>query len=77
MFYGNCLTDHPNAVIWFEHFLGDDKKWHDRVFLAEVKKDNLVTGAVNGKLPDVSEADKSVRDGHCDELLGIDGPSEP
>ena len=77
MFYGDCPSNHPNAVVWFEHFLGYDKQWHDRVFMAEVKKDNLTTGAVNGKLPGVSEAAEEVQNGHCHELPGIDGPSEP
>ena len=77
MFYGDCLSDHPNAVVWFEHFLGDNKQWHDRVFLAEVKKDNLVTSSVNGKLPDINEAAEAGQNGHCHELPGIDGPSEP
>jgi hypothetical protein len=77
MFYGDCLSGHPNAVVWFEHFLGNDKQWHDRVFLAEVRKDNLVTSAVNGRSPGLSEAAEAVRNGYCQELPGIDGPSEP
>lgn len=37
MFFGDCLASHPNAVVWFERSLGDDKKWHEDVLLAEVK----------------------------------------
>jgi hypothetical protein len=42
MFYGSCLPNHPNAVVWFERGLGDDNKWHDGIQVAAVKDDQLV-----------------------------------
>jgi Carboxypeptidase regulatory-like domain len=77
MFFGDCISSRPNAVVWFERSLGDDKKWHDGVLLAEVKGDDLVVGELKGELPKVSEARDSVKNGRCQEVAGIDGPSEP
>jgi hypothetical protein len=77
MFFGDCLASHPNAVVWFERSLGEDRKWHEDVFLAEVKGDNLTTEELHGKLPKPSEAQDSVRTGRCRELPGIDRSSEP
>lgn len=78
MFFGDCLTRHPNAVVWFERSLEDDKKWHEGVLIAEVKGDRLVIDEpLNGKLPEMKEAESKVRRGSCQELPGIDGPSEP
>ena len=77
MFIGDCLTTHPNAVIWFERGIGDDKKWHSGVSVAEVKDDTLLVSRLHGQLPKLTEVQEAVRNGKCQELPGIDGPSEP
>jgi hypothetical protein len=77
MFFGDCLASHPNAVVWFERSLRDDKKWHEDVFLAEVKGDDLSGEELHGELPKPSEAQDAVRRGKCRELPGIDRSSEP
>lgn len=77
MFYGDCLRSHPNAVVWFERALGDDKKWHDGILIAEVKDDRLVTTELRVDLPRASEAQAAVRAGQCHELPGIKSYSEP
>lgn len=77
MFFGDCLAMHPNAVIWFERGIEDDKKWHSGVTVAEVKGDSLVFGQLHGQLPKLTDVQKAIRNGECQELPGIDGPSEP
>jgi hypothetical protein len=77
MFYGSCLPDHPNAVVWFERGLGEDNKWHDGVQVAEVKNDKLVRTETEINLPRITDTQSAIRDGRCYELPGIDGHSEP
>ena len=77
MFYGDCLPSHPNAVVWFYSTIGDDKKWHDGVLVAEVKEDHLVTTELHGDLPKSSDAQIAVSTGRCHELRGISSYSEP
>ena len=76
-FFGECITAHPNSVVWFERSLGDDKQWHEDVFLVEVKGDRLLTDRFQRELPKVGEAETAVRTGHCHEVPGINRPSEP
>jgi hypothetical protein len=77
MFIGDCLATHPNAVIWFERGIGDDKKWHSGVSVTEVKNDTLVVSQLHGQLPKLPEVQEAVQHGKCQELPGVDGPSEP
>jgi hypothetical protein len=77
MFYGDCLRSHPNAAVWFAKAIGDDKKWHDGVLVAEVKGDRLVTTELRLELPQKREAQAAVRAGQCHELPGIKSYSEP
>jgi len=77
MFYGNCLPTHPNAVVWFDRTLGDDKKWRDDVLIAEVKNDDLVITQLHSGLPKLSDAQAAVRTGQCHELPGIRTVGEP
>jgi len=77
MFFGDCVALHPNAAVWFQRYLGEDKQWHASVFLAELKDDKLITEELRGELPTVTEAQDAVRKGRCQELPGVDGSSEP
>lgn len=78
MFYGDCLPDHPNAVVWFERMLGDDKKLHDDVFVAEVKQDHLLTTKLpTRELPKPKDSEVAVRAGKCHELGGKRSYREP
>ncbi|MGH9546089.1 MAG: hypothetical protein ACRD23_12845 [Terriglobales bacterium] len=77
MLYGDCLSSHPNAVVWFYRTLGDDKRWHNGVLVAEVKDDRLVTTELHGELPKPEDAEIGLRTGECSELPGIASYSEP
>jgi len=77
MFFGDCVAGHPDAAVWFERFLGSDQTWHSDVFVAEVKKDDLVTGEIKRAIPSITEAEKSVAWGKCQEVPGINRLSEP
>lgn len=77
IFFGDCLASHPNAVIWFEHGIGDDKKWHSGVSVAQVSNDMLRVSQLHDQLPKLAEVQGAVRNGKCQELRGIDRPSEP
>lgn len=77
LFLGNCLTGHPDAVVWFERSIGNDKQWHKSVFWEEVKDDRLVYGEPKAGLPSLHEAENAVRKSECRELSGIDQWEEP
>lgn len=77
MFFGDCLSTHPNAVVWFYRTVGDDKKWHDGVSVAEVKEDRLVTTEIKGALPTPKDTRVAIRTGTCQELPGIAAYTEP
>jgi hypothetical protein len=48
-----------------------------RDHVAEIKNDTLLVNQLHGQLPKVTEVQEAVRNGKCQELPGIDGPSEP
>jgi hypothetical protein len=77
MFYGNCLAAHPNAVVWFDRVMGEDKNWHSRVSIAKVTEDRLVVRELHATLPKQSDVQDAVRKEECRELLGVDRESEP
>ena len=77
MFFGDCLTSHPNAVIWFERGVGEDKKWQSGVTVAEVRNDTLLVSELHDRLSKVTEVQDAVRNGKCREQPGMDGSSEP
>jgi hypothetical protein len=76
MFFGDCLATHPNAVIWFDRGIGEDKKWHSSVSVAQVINDSLFVGKLP-QIPRLSEVQEAVRNGKCQELPGINGTTEP
>lgn len=77
MFFGDCARNLPNAVVWFERGIGEDRKWHSGVSVAEITNDSLVFRKLNDELPTLSEVQESVRNGKCRELPGVDGTTEP
>lgn len=78
VFLGNCAVGHSDSVIWFEHYIGDDKKWHRNVSLAEVKDDRLAIIEPKTEVPTLSEARMDVGKSQCRELRqGPDQWEEP
>src|ERR1039458_7395154 len=77
MFFGDCLADHPNAAVWFERGLSDDKKWHEDILVLGVRRDELVKEELPADPPKLGEAQNAVRSGRCHELPGINRSSEP
>ncbi len=79
MFFGACSNGRTDAAIWFEHFLGEDRKWHEDVFFVEVKDDTLVKRMMEPSVgaPKLAEAEDAVRKGLCQEVPGLNRSSEP
>lgn len=72
VFLGDCSQDYPNALIWFEHSSGDDRQWHDIVFVARVQNDHLIDEVPKASAPTIAEAETAVRKSRCRELPGLD-----
>lgn len=77
VFLGDCAPGYPDAVIWFYHSLGEDKKWHDSVYVAHVSGDKLFDWTPNSNLPKLAEAEEAVRKSRCTEVPGLDQWEEP
>jgi hypothetical protein len=77
VFLGGCISGYPDAIAWFEKFVGEDKRWHSDVVVAKVNSDNLVVKRIDREMPSVSEAEMSVRRGQCHEISGTTRFSEP
>jgi hypothetical protein len=77
MFYGNCFQSFSNSVVWFARSLGEDKKWHEDILIAEVKDDHFFTTTLQTAFPKITDAQAAIRTGQCHELPGIDGHTEP
>jgi hypothetical protein len=76
-FFGDCAAGHQNAVIWFQKSIDDNRKWHSRVFVAQVNADRLSDGVLSDAVPNLSEAEAAVKAGGCREIPGINRTSEP
>jgi hypothetical protein len=77
VFLGSCTVGHPDAVIWFERYIGNDQKWRRSILLAEVKDDHLAFGELKIKVPKLSEVEAAVQRSQCRELPGTDQWEEP
>jgi hypothetical protein len=77
MFVGNCVVGHTDTVVWFEHSLGDDKRWHESVQFAEIKDDHLVFEEPKANAPKLGQALDFVRKSECRELPGVKQWEEP
>jgi hypothetical protein len=76
-FYGRCLAERNDVVVWFIEYLGEDLKWYSSNSVARVAKggETLVElKPADGSLASVLAA---VTNGDCQELVGIDGTTEP
>jgi hypothetical protein len=76
-FYGRCLAEQNDVVVWFIEYLGEDLKWHHSNSVARVARggETLVElKPTDGSLASVLAA---VTSGGCHELVGIDGTTEP
>jgi hypothetical protein len=77
VFLGNCISGHPDAIVWFEKFLGEDKRWHSDIVVAEVQSDELVVKTSDRETPSVGEAETSLQRRQCHEIPGTTRFSEP
>jgi hypothetical protein len=72
-FYGRCLSDKSDVVVWFTEYLGDDDKWHRASTVARVSKGGEVE-TEGASLVAVTDRAKA---GACKELPGTEGTTEP
>jgi hypothetical protein len=74
-FYGQCLSRNADSVVWFEDYLGEDRRWHSSTTALKlsVNGESLATDHA-AKL---SALEKLGASGACKELPGRDGTIEP
>jgi hypothetical protein len=76
-FFGNCLNESNEAVIWFLKYLGDDSKWHTSNTVARFSKSGDELVDLNPKDASLASVLGAVKRGICKELPGVDGTTEP
>ena len=73
-FYGQCLAEPGDAVIWFDEYRDEDYKWQATKSLVRLSKKGEAFERQPISLSAVVERSKKSR---CKELAGRDGPMEP
>ena len=76
VFIGDCVSQHANAVLWFQHSYTDGQKGPLRVFAVEVRNDSLI-GHMLDPLPSIAEAIAAATSAGCREIPGSEYSSEP
>jgi len=76
LFYGQCIEDHRDAVVWFVSAVGDDGEWHGSRALRQVSDDANEAAELATTPATLATVLNRVEDGVCHELPGIDGTTE-
>lgn len=76
-FYGRCLSDSSDVVVWFQEYLGRDGKWHKLNSVARVTRDGDTLSKLTAKEARLSSVVARSKQGVCTELPGVDGTVEP
>lgn len=76
-FFGSCLNDSNDVVIWFVKYLGEDSKWHTSNEVARLSKSGDELAELNPKDASLASVLSVVKRGVCKELPGVDGTTEP
>jgi len=71
MFYGKCLSDDRDSVVWIQKELNNENKFEIKTFIIEVIEDKLKETIMDDNLL-INDLIKN-----CNELPGIDIVSEP
>ena len=76
-FYGRCLNEPNDVVIWFYKYFGNDSKWHNasEVMRFPKKGDEIID--LNPKDASLKSVLSAANHDDCMELQGVDGTTEP
>ena len=75
-FFGDCLAEYPNSVVWFERWLGEDG-WNSDIRVVQVRQDRLYSKQIPDDAAKLAQARTSVRNGRCHEIRVLNRTSEP
>ena len=76
MFYGDCLTNKLNIVIWYQKTIDIQGQYINNVFTIGVNNDTLEKNILKPPIPDIKETLELLEQGKCKELKGIDQTTE-
>ena len=77
LFYGNCLEDHKQVVVWFISAKQTYGKWKDSVYIAETIDGNIKSYFLESPLPDINDTLLLLQNGNCREVPGQKVYEEP
>jgi hypothetical protein len=76
-FYGRCLGESHDVVVWFTDYVGDDSKWHSSYSVARLSHAGEKLSKLTPQEATLSSVLSAAKKGACTELPGIDGSTEP
>ena len=76
-FYGRCLAEPHDVVVWFLEELGAASKWHSSHLVARMSKTGEKIFELKPEEGTLASVLAAVKKGTCTELPGVDGTTEP
>ncbi len=77
VFFGRCLSDDQDVVVWIHRYLGQDGNWHDGQGIARLKETGESFQRIAPGRNLLRRLNARISLGKCTELPGIDGTTEP
>lgn len=77
VFFGHCISDAGDQVIWFEESKTDSGKTMMGEYLTTLERDGPHSLPIPGKQPDLERVLIAAKSKACREIPGIDGATEP
>lgn len=76
-FYGRCINDKSDSVLWFIKYLVEDSQWHSVCGVVNISKEGDNLQKLTPVETSLQAVLKAVKRGNCIELAGVDGITEP
>ena len=77
MFYGECLKEGEQTIIWYSNYLGTDDQWHKTVYDVDFDGIKVIKNPNNIPYDHLSKTEALVLKGKCRELQGSTTTTEP
>ncbi len=76
-FFGKCLDEFDNVVIWVDRSLNDSNKWEESLYMIQIFNDKAIENRPKLEMTLLEQIDKHISNGGCFEIEGKDQISEP
>lgn len=77
MFYGRCLPEAMDVVIWYDKYLDKDNQWNVLEYVSRLTNDGPILSDLTGSNGMLKNVLARVDNEECYELPGVHGTTEP